>query len=106
MEPDIKTAGMYDVYEWHGDDPNSDHASKAPFTVKSDDGNKTIPVNLRENTGKWNLTSRPPACMTCMNGTAMIRIQTTPPKRHSPSSPMMATRRSRSTFARTPANGT
>ena len=53
--PDIKIAGMYDVYEWHGDDPNSDHASNAPFTVKSDDGTKTILVNLRNNTGKWNL---------------------------------------------------
>ena len=53
--PDIKVAGMYDVYEWHGDDPNSDHASNAPFTVKSDDGTKTILVNLRNNTGKWHL---------------------------------------------------
>ena len=53
--PDIKIAGMYDVYEWHGEDPNSDHASNAPFTVKSDDGTKTILVNLRSNTGKWNL---------------------------------------------------
>jgi hypothetical protein len=53
--PDIKTAGTYDVYEWHGDDPNSDHATKAPFTVKSDDGSNTIMVNLQTNTGKWNL---------------------------------------------------
>jgi hypothetical protein len=53
--PDIQTAGTYDVYEWHGDDPNSDHATNAPFTVKSDDGTKTIMVNLRDNTGKWNL---------------------------------------------------
>jgi hypothetical protein len=53
--PDIKTAGSYDVYEWHGDDPNSDHATKAPFTVKSDDGEKTILVNLQTNSGKWNL---------------------------------------------------
>jgi hypothetical protein len=53
--PDIKTAGTYDVYEWHGDDPNSDHATKAPFTVKSDDGTKAIMVNLQTNTGKWNL---------------------------------------------------
>ena len=53
--PDIQTAGMYDVYEWHCDDPNSDHATNAPFTVKSDDGAKTIMVNLRNNTGKWNL---------------------------------------------------
>ena len=53
--PDIKIAGMYDVYEWHGDDPNSDHASNAPFTVKSDDGTRTILVNLRKDTGKWHL---------------------------------------------------
>jgi hypothetical protein len=53
--PDLKTAGTYDVYEWHGDDPNSDHATKAPFTVKSDEGTKTIMVNLQTNSGKWNL---------------------------------------------------
>ncbi len=53
--PDIKLAGMYDVYEWHGEDPNSDHASNAPFTVTSEDGTRTIPVNLRTNTGKWHL---------------------------------------------------
>ncbi|HXI73090.1 MAG TPA: hypothetical protein VNN22_22350 [Verrucomicrobiae bacterium] len=53
--PDIRTAGTYDVYEWHGDDPNSDHATNTPFTVKSDDGTKTLMVNLRNNTGKWNL---------------------------------------------------
>jgi hypothetical protein len=53
--PDIKNAGMYDVYEWHGDDPNTDHATNEPFTVKSADGTKTILVNLRTNTGKWNL---------------------------------------------------
>jgi hypothetical protein len=53
--PDIKNAGAYDVYEWHGDDPNTDHATKAPFTVKSDDGSKTILVNLQTNSGKWNL---------------------------------------------------
>ena len=29
--------------------PNSDHASNAPFTVKSEDGTKTILVNLRSN---------------------------------------------------------
>ncbi len=53
--PAIKVAGQYDVYEWHGDDPNSDHASNAPFTIKFDGGTKTVPVNLRANTGRWNL---------------------------------------------------
>jgi hypothetical protein len=53
--PEIKTAGMYDVYEWHGDDPNSDHAGNAPFTIKFDGGAKTVLVDLRTNTGRWNL---------------------------------------------------
>jgi len=43
------------VYEWHGDDPNADHATKAPFTIKFDGDTRTIPVNLRANNGKWNL---------------------------------------------------
>jgi hypothetical protein len=53
--PEIKTAGLYDVYEWHGDDPNSDHATNAPFTIKFDGGAKTVLVDLRTNTGRWNL---------------------------------------------------
>jgi len=53
--PDLKAAGLYDVYEWHGDDPNADHATKAPFTIKFDGDTRTIPVNLRANNGKWNL---------------------------------------------------
>ena len=53
--PDIKVAGLYDVYEWHGDDPNSDHATNAPLTVKYDGGVKTVLVDFRANTGRWNL---------------------------------------------------
>jgi hypothetical protein len=53
--PEIKAAGQFDVYEWHGDDPNTDHANNAPFTVNYDGGSKTIPVDLRANTGRWNL---------------------------------------------------
>lgn len=52
--PVIKVAGNYDVYEWHGEDPNGDHATNAPFTIKYDGGSTTINVNLRENPGKWN----------------------------------------------------
>ena len=44
-------------------------------------------------------TSRPPAPMTCMNGMAMIRVQTTPPMKPSPSSPTKAPRPSWWTFA-------
>jgi len=53
--PDIKVAGQFDVYEWHGTDPNSDHATNAPFTINYDGGSKTVPVDLRANTGRWNL---------------------------------------------------
>ena len=53
--PTLKAAGTYAVYEWHGEDPNSDHATNAMFTVTFDGGVKAAKVNLRENTGKWNL---------------------------------------------------
>ena len=52
--PVIVVPGTYEVLEWHGEDPNSDHASDAPFTINYDGGSKTVPVNLRENIGKWN----------------------------------------------------
>ena len=53
--PEIKVAGQFDVYEWHGDDPNTDHATNAPFTINYDGGNKTVAVDLRANIGRWNL---------------------------------------------------
>ncbi len=53
--PDIKVAGMYAVYEWHGNNPANDHASNEPFTIKYDGGEKTVAVDLQSNIGKWNL---------------------------------------------------
>jgi hypothetical protein len=53
--PTIKTAGNYAVWEWHGEDPNDDHATNATFTVKFDGGSKPITLDLKKNTGKWNL---------------------------------------------------
>ena len=53
--PDIKVPGTYEVYEWHGDDPNSDHASDAPFTINYQGGSAIVRVNFCENIGKWNL---------------------------------------------------
>jgi hypothetical protein len=52
--PDIKIPGTYEVYEWHGEDTNSDHASDAPFTINYQGSSATVRVNFRENVGKWN----------------------------------------------------
>jgi len=52
--PDIQVTGNYEVFEWHGDDPNYDHASNAPLTINYSGGSKTVVVNQQENIGKWN----------------------------------------------------
>ena len=52
--PDIKVAGNYEVFEWHGDDPNYDHASNAALTINYSGGSKTVAVDQQENIGKWN----------------------------------------------------
>lgn len=51
---EIPVCGQYEVFEWHGADPHSDHATDAPFTVHYADGSKTVLVNQRENAGQWN----------------------------------------------------
>jgi hypothetical protein len=51
--PKIPAAGEYAVYEWHGDDPNSDHATDAPFTITHAGGTTTVKVDLTKNTGEW-----------------------------------------------------
>lgn len=51
--PEIPRTGMYNVWVYYGNDPANDHATAAPFTVKYSGGQKTIPVNLRQNMGKW-----------------------------------------------------
>lgn len=53
--PSIAKAGRYAVYVWYGGDPANNHATDAPFVVRSADGEKTIRVNLRENVRRWNL---------------------------------------------------
>ncbi len=53
--PKIVKAGNYDVYEWHGADPQEDHATDAPYTINYAGGSKTIKINLDENIGRWNL---------------------------------------------------
>jgi hypothetical protein len=47
-------AGTYEVFEWHGDDPNADHATKAPFAITCAGGAKTILVDQTKNIGQWN----------------------------------------------------
>jgi len=53
--PEIVKAGKYKVFEWHGADPQEDHATDAPYTINYAGGSKTIRINLDENIGQWNL---------------------------------------------------
>ena len=40
---------------WYGSDPQNDHATNAPFEIRSARGASQVRVNLKHNTGKWNL---------------------------------------------------
>jgi len=51
--PDLPRDGRYRVSLWFGGDPNSDHASNAPFTVHYDGGAKTYKINQRRSSGGW-----------------------------------------------------
>ena len=53
--PRLPKSGLYSVCVWYGGDPMNDHATDAPFTVHGKDGDKRMRVNLKENTGRWNL---------------------------------------------------
>jgi len=53
--PQIEVKGTYEVWEWHGDDPNWDHANDAPYTINYARGSETVHVDLQENIGQWNL---------------------------------------------------
>jgi len=53
--PKIVKVGKYKVFEWHGADPQRDHATDAPYTINYAGGSKTIRINLDENIGRWNL---------------------------------------------------
>ena len=52
--PNIPKTGQYEVFEWHGADPQGDHATDAPYTIKYWGGSITFAVNLPENVGQWN----------------------------------------------------
>jgi|GEM_PF-343022 sugar transferase (PEP-CTERM/EpsH1 system associated) len=54
--PRIGVAGYYDVYEWHPS--GADHASNAPFTIRSASGDTVIYVNQRVNGAQWNYLGR------------------------------------------------
>jgi hypothetical protein len=52
--PTIALPGKYEVFEYHGEDPSSDHASKAPFTIVHAGGKAEVAVDLSTKIGKWN----------------------------------------------------
>ena len=52
-KPRLAQDGFYDVSVWYCGDPNDDHATDAPYTVKSTEGTRTVKLNLKENFGKW-----------------------------------------------------
>jgi hypothetical protein len=54
-KPDLPKAGNYAVYVWYGADPRNDHATNALFEVRSAGATNQVRVNLKQNTGRWNL---------------------------------------------------
>ena len=54
-QPVLPESGTYRVFMWHGADPNNDHATNAPVTIKHKKGEETITVNFKEDYGQWNL---------------------------------------------------
>ena len=54
--PNIKTAGEYDIYEWHPQ--GSNRTTNAPFVITYSGGSTTMYVNEQVNGGKWNLIGR------------------------------------------------
>ncbi|HPO15482.1 MAG TPA: glycosyl hydrolase family 28-related protein [Candidatus Hydrogenedentes bacterium] len=51
--PDFPESGRYEVFIWHGDDPNNDHAIDAPIVIRHKGGNTERRLNLREKAGQW-----------------------------------------------------
>lgn len=49
----LPKAGRYHVYVWHGEDPNYDHATDAPFTVEYDGGQQTFKIDLTKQASTW-----------------------------------------------------
>jgi len=54
FRPDIPQKGQYTVFLWYGEDPNHDHASNMPVTVKHAKGETKVTIDLTKDQGKWN----------------------------------------------------
>jgi hypothetical protein len=54
FRPDIPQRGQYTVFLWYGEDPNNDHASNMPVTIKHAEGESKVTVDLTKDEGKWN----------------------------------------------------
>jgi hypothetical protein len=52
--PTIVSAGEYEVFEYHGENPSNDHATNAPYTIKFDGGSKEVAVDQTAKIGQWN----------------------------------------------------
>ena len=52
-KPKLPSAGRYRVSVWFGGDPNGDHASDSPFTVRYDGGKKTHKLDQTSDSGGW-----------------------------------------------------
>jgi len=57
-QPELDAPGMYKVFIWYGGDPMENHATNAKIVVKHKNGEETLTVNLRKNTGSWNLLGK------------------------------------------------
>jgi len=52
--PAFDQPGRYAVFVWHGNDPMNNHATNAPLTVRSVDGETTVHINQKHNCRAWN----------------------------------------------------
>jgi hypothetical protein len=52
-KPGLVRCGTYRVSVWFGGDPNSDHATNAPFIVHHYKGKKTIKLDQTSESGGW-----------------------------------------------------
>lgn len=56
FQPNIQTAGTYDVYEWHTG--GSNRAANAPIVVNYNGGSQTVVMNQQINGGSWQFIGR------------------------------------------------
>ena len=52
---ELPATGRYDVYVYHGPDPNGDHAANAKYTVAFAGGEETLTVDQTLDTDQWKL---------------------------------------------------